>query len=1033
MHLVIQGYVCLTVCLPTLAGADPEQPGAVAEPAVAMRQRGYGSPDRVPGNNTSNHYVLVVDASGSMQEYPAKATVFRKALDVDVAQRLYRGGFSEHVPAFRPKQDQLSLFHFGVIPSGQRGPVRELLKHYDLSRQYLHPLLHRSRNVHLAALRHLLPPTEAYQWSIVAWSQELPIWMSSPQTATTPTQRTFLVWISDGKYNESDPRGEIDFTRRSTQGSTTSRYETVSQLVQLVRQQHVKTDGNGSAGRAAWTRNVPAGRTNDAIYVEVYEVVPTRWLRWENDPSRLSPFQGVHARWTQQLTDRPRLVVTADLEPGFVRWAEAGGVTKVELRATCGPAVGSAIGPLRTPLQLNLDLPGGVPGETRAGSLSANLRGRQTDAVLGAREVGYTTAEQSFSLPPLVPLQLAVYCIGAAFALATALVSASWAWRNRYAKGHLGVTLPGIGGTVVLGRKGELRLSSSLPRYAGQPLLTVHLPPLWFQNLFYRGARLSVRARCGRVAWGDPAEGLTELVLPHPHHSVTARWTEALGPRDAVWLNVDQGPSHATARLELAVPVTVPEELQMNEIEYFVGLDLGSETIAAYCEWVGKGSGPRQMIELQAHAKKLMLDSTLDPLCLLDTTRSGPPRRSCRLRTRFELRQYVQPKCLPDSHARLDLFTPSDAHQQCLFIYFAADGHSFIGVEMLLPNPKLMFQAGSTDVFPKVRAKTPSGNSGTDEYVELEPLQVIQHLTTQVVRNFVLQSPELQGGDPCKVHLTVTVPNVYSPVHLEPLKRFLEQHTGVREVDTVYEADAIAHYVMRPFAGGDNVEFHTALSAKPIKRIVTIDVGRGTTDLSHIEFHPSDIKGGYQEAEILARTGKTDGGNALSYIFAEYYDAQLRRAFRMYGAMIAAEKPPFGFCNLRSGDKSVNQIQALALNDLEKLIDAVKPTITERYEVQLPEDEQRKWIRKIGENILQSIDPNWNQTTAVSGNPQSVPYMDFLRVLEDALVLPRRLPGPSVMVLPTFLARFLARHFPATDQESRTILVTLRRRIEVYV
>src|ERR1051326_1611934 len=176
------------------------------------------------------------------------------------------------------------------------------------------------------------------------------------------------------------------------------------------------------------------------------------------------------------------------------------------------------------------------------------------------------------------------------------------------------------------------------------------------------------------------------------------------------------------------------------KIKYYISLDLGSESTAAYYENVETGEG--DMIDLQAYAKDLLGD--FPPDLYEDDDQKPSPR----LRTLFYLEDNKQPDRLPDLHAELDFIGPDGkklAYEDSLFKYFLRVNQDLASVKVM-PNPKIPFQEGASKIIPSVK-------SSTGEDVQYEPLQLIQHMTTQIVRNFVLKSKPLKMSTPDEVCL----------------------------------------------------------------------------------------------------------------------------------------------------------------------------------------------------------------------------------------------------------------------------------------
>jgi len=421
------------------------------------------------------------------------------------------------------------------------------------------------------------------------------------------------------------------------------------------------------------------------------------------------------------------------------------------------------------------------------------------------------------------------------------------------------------------------------------------------------------------------------------------------------------------------------------EIQHYVALDLGSESMAAYYESSKTDEG--EMIRLQAHAAELLGHDSPD--LLMDKGQQSP-----RLRTRIGLEDGRQPHPLPLSHAMLDFLDTEnrrlDGYGESLFSYFYLPDQEF--GRAIMPNPKIPFQEGGAKVVPRVEA------TGSSKRVRHSPEQLLQHLTVQVLRNLVLRSPELRHIDPQEIHLVLTVPNVYSLVHVKNLVDFIRTNAGVGDVSFLYESDAVSYLLLdapRDDGPKDLEAFKRRLRGRKNQqalRIATIDIGRGTTDLSLVEIQTprrtrtapnraAPATGSDQRQHfVFARTGKSDGGNRLSYIFASYYEDVVREAFAVHKRI-----PPFSFLEVKG---SVGAIQAFALAALEDLIEEIKIYMTRDFHLKLSEARQLALVDAVVHQLMHGLDPSWDGT----GNSADRGLLELYERLRRDLVLPRKLP-----------------------------------------
>jgi hypothetical protein len=408
------------------------------------------------------------------------------------------------------------------------------------------------------------------------------------------------------------------------------------------------------------------------------------------------------------------------------------------------------------------------------------------------------------------------------------------------------------------------------------------------------------------------------------------------------------------------------------EIKYYLALDLGSESMAAYYE--DRRTGVGGMVSLQEYGDKLLAADS-PPELLLDGGKPSP-----RLRTRIGLEDGRQPADLPSDHAILDFVDEAgnrlSGYEETLFSYFYLPDQEFS--RTILPNPKIPFQEGGAGIIPEVET---SGHGKTRH----SPESLLAHLTVQVVRNLVLRSPELRKVLPEEIHLVLTVPNVYSLVHVKGLMDFVRQHVTVGRLDYLYESDAVAYLFIEAPKGGNSSaveEFKKNIlnrGRQDLLRIATIDVGRGTTDLSLVQITAPAMSAGQRQHFVLARTGKSDGGSRLSYLLAEFYNDIVRRIFAEHQIDL-----PFDFLKSRG---SVGFSQAPALQALETLIESIKRNLQHNYRLSLPREAQLSLIDSVVNRLLAGVDPLWGteEDPAVQGLPE------LRESLRQALLLPKKL------------------------------------------
>ena len=395
----------------------------------------------------------------------------------------------------------------------------------------------------------------------------------------------------------------------------------------------------------------------------------------------------------------------------------------------------------------------------------------------------------------------------------------------------------------------------------------------------------------------------------------------------------------------------------MDNINYYVSLDLGSDSmVAAFYDPTDIESRTR-LIPLQERAFDYVRapgrddDTSVKPQLERENNKA-----SCRLRTRISLTDNRQPQQIEPEHAALDAVADAaagrrGAQPQSIFRFFHVRG-GVILQNKLMPNPKIPFQLGAREVFPRVRAR----GGGSDDFVTLAPDVLLQHLTSQVLRSFVLPAQMLKGiEDPARsVCLLLTVPNVYSVTHKQALREFLQEQNIVGRVEIVCESDAVAYSVFGELDSASPAfqAFKANLRQKfnrSNQRLLTIDVGRGTTDLSYIEWENAAEGGQKRRHNTLAREGISEGGNTVSHILARYYQGRIRGILAAQGHEL-----PFDLLSNRPADNAGDR--AKALQSLERLIEAVKRGFKADLTNETPVEVQQSWLKDLAKVLTDNLD-----------------------------------------------------------------------------
>jgi hypothetical protein len=172
----------------------------------------------------------------------------------------------------------------------------------------------------------------------------------------------------------------------------------------------------------------------------------------------------------------------------------------------------------------------------------------------------------------------------------------------------------------------------------------------------------------------------------------------------------------------------------------------------------------------------------------------------------------------------------------------------------------------------------PPAPRASRQTIRVEPAEIIKNQLCLILENFVRQHPLLCATgtpprwDECEVILTV--PNTYSPLHREQLQAMIGETLGTT-VMTITESDAVV------FAYCNGYQPNLGLGLEERRRMVqyyvTIDIGRGTTDLSQVMLwiqQPADQPDGDARwhQRVLGRSGRASGGARMTHELVTYFE-----------------------------------------------------------------------------------------------------------------------------------------------------------------
>lgn len=988
-----------------------------------------------------NHYIVLIDASGSTVGTKGARELYDEVLTRRLLACLYQDGFGQAIPPYEPQQDYLTLHHFGVVT----GPVEtayDRLQEYDLLADFIHPLFVREMEVEEARLRARLFPTQTYQYTILTWAKQLALHHSRSDSSKSISHRTFMIMVHDGHPNDYSIKGEMEMVRRGAR----AKYGQVETLVSAIDRDYQFTDGRGNP-KPAWTEEIPSSVSAEAprFFIEVYEVISAVQAEWEIQGLGLRSLDDLHFRWDKETGESPQGVLTAKLGEEFVAWVESAEDSKVSLAAGPDGQLGAGSG-----LETLVFFREALTCEPLKFDSLLNVRLQRSDRLLGTRIVNYTHRQTVAAPPPMRCTAAFFVSAGFATVLGTlVLLALAYYFYYRFRATHLEIEIPGTLAPIRLERRGQREGRAPVVPQSGLEALSLKLPNWLKQWVFYRGAIITLLSNDGEelLRWSNE-EGVAQIKLPLAQRQVLACWRRL--PAKPTMVTIGFGQRNQRANVDLIYPRALAESVIrsdiMDENTVFVALDLGSESMAAYYEDMEGNGG---MIKLQAQAEALS-GISVGELDLLMEDAGDTNKRSPRLWNRISFRHKAQPKELKDDHALLNFVGFPHVYETSLFRFFHKE-EAWPPSGDVMPNPKILFQQRAKDILDSIIIEATDGDR-----VNLNPELLVKHLTLQILINFVLNSPELNSYNRGDIHLIITVPNVYSLPHAESIKEFVRNNVqDVADVKVLSESDAVAYFALKTINEDKDwpelKRFKKAWAGELERNgefcIVTIDIGKGTTDLSCVLVNEPSSKGlgvwnrlfgrsdegnkrdNRRRHSVQGKTGKTSGGTYLNYIFACYYDSCLKEVVKR-NSLVGEQSLPFGFIT-KPLNPRFHYPQLKAASKLEKLIERVKQSMMENYEIDengLKPEEQGELLNLVVDEILNGVDPNWEN----SKDKQH--YEDFRNRTVEALLFPSKLELSTSAKLLAWIREKLGQEAESSiGVRPSPVTAELKRELDKYV
>lgn len=489
------------------------------------------------------HYIILVDASRSTISKATKPN-YDKALE-EALLRLYDKGFEESIPPFDPKQDFLTLLNFGVIIKSQV-PAYLDLRNYDLSSQFIHPVILRQGNIEINDLRRQIAPHVFYEFTVLSWARQMALWSLQNQSSATTNHRTFLIMVSDGIANENSLKAEINMVE---QWGNPDNVKKASEIVGSVNHEYQFIEWHDVNGKTKRVQ-INEGEGYHPVFIEAYEIKSKAQLAWEAEVKQLEPFKRVIFSWTKESGNQPVGTLHATIDDGFINWLRSNQVSTGLLKLVHDDQVSTAPWNFDSSLSLSTVFTGALSCEQKSYKAVIEVPITRQDNLLGTMTLLYSYDKPDTTpMPFKCTLASSVWWWIKTLLIAIIFAAISYYAYYRFLVTHIKVELPSLAIKIPIGRSGNAKRETPIPPASGTEAFSLLLPKGWMQSLLYRNARLTIQGDSNiKLELPNAVDKLT-FKLPISETRIPALWVEAPATPIEVRVIFQQGKQHSEVNL----------------------------------------------------------------------------------------------------------------------------------------------------------------------------------------------------------------------------------------------------------------------------------------------------------------------------------------------------------------------------------------------------------------------------------------------------------------------------------------------------
>lgn len=431
------------------------------------------------------------------------------------------------IPPYNNEKDFLTLLHFGIVRLYIKGEssYSRLKDNYDFFKEeYIREILTR---IHITKdeLQHQLIQEDS-SYTVMSWDEAraLALGIVGTRIHNSINNRTFVIVVTGGI---SSP-----YKKRFNFSESNQLLDTIENKYEFF------------AGRE-WQVTL---HENATIFVKPYEVISTAQIKWQDRVKNFSPFGELSTELERESGNETAWTLSVTGNDEFLKLLRS---TNSALDSF-GSLVVEGEGITSTPIKWDLYSKKKVSFKS-SGILQCNQRKdykvvlevpiNHIDNLLGQRTV-ICKYEQvvTLPLPSRCTLWSKIWKAITLLVITVLFVMLLYFSYFRFYSTHFKIELPGRLFPLPLKRHGKIKDDGALPPLEEEAIvLTLHLPKRWLQHLFYRNAKLELKAsnNVSSVRWRVEKNKYTSMLeLPVKDKSIRSV--------SAVWGTISTEPTNIT-------------------------------------------------------------------------------------------------------------------------------------------------------------------------------------------------------------------------------------------------------------------------------------------------------------------------------------------------------------------------------------------------------------------------------------------------------------------------------------------------------